>query len=93
MRCDARVAPFAESGGSTGLGFLWPREKHDEQNELAYDGHFRCDGRNGGLMLLSGPWSPRLVEKDPAGTVLGDVGGPPRPLARGTPITPAETSR
>jgi hypothetical protein len=36
------------------------------------------------LMLLSGPWSPRIVEKDPAGTV---VRGPPRPLAPGTPIT------
>ena len=36
------------------------------------------------LLLLSGPWSPRVVEKDPAGMV---VGGPPRPLAPGTPIT------
>jgi hypothetical protein len=43
------------------------------------------------LMLLSGPWSSRIVEKDPAGMV---VGGPPRPLAPGTPITEApETSR
>ena len=40
------------------------------------------------LMLISGPWSPRLVEKDPAGTVIG---GPPRPLAPGTPITSAPT--
>jgi hypothetical protein len=46
-----------------------------------------------GLMLLAGPWSPRLVEKDPTGVVVGDVAGPPRPLAPGTPITPAETSR
>lgn len=38
------------------------------------------------LMMLSGPWSPRVVEKDPAGTAVGDVGGPPRPLAPGTPI-------
>ena len=43
------------------------------------------------LMLLSGPWSPRMVEKDPAGMV---VGGPPRPLPPGTPITTVpETSR
>jgi len=43
------------------------------------------------LMLLSGPWSPRIVEKDPGGMV---VGGPPRPLAPGTPITTVpETSR
>jgi hypothetical protein len=41
------------------------------------------------LMLLSGPWSPRLVEKDPAGTIVGDVAGPPRPLAPRTPITDA----
>jgi hypothetical protein len=40
------------------------------------------------LMLISGPWSPRLVEKDPAGMVIG---GPPRPLAPGTPITSAPT--
>ena len=45
------------------------------------------------LLLISGPWSPRLVDKDPAGTVVSDVGGPPRPLAPGTPITPAETPR
>ena len=38
------------------------------------------------LMLISGPWSPRVVEKDAAGEV---VGGPPRPLAPGTPITTA----
>ena len=38
------------------------------------------------LMLISGPWSPRVVEKDAAGEV---VGGPPRPLALGTPITSA----
>ena len=38
------------------------------------------------LTLISGPWSPRVVEKDPAGEV---VGGPPRPLAPGTPITTA----
>ena len=38
------------------------------------------------LMLISGPWSPRVVEKDAAGEV---VGGPPRPLAPGTPITSA----
>jgi len=43
------------------------------------------------LMLLSGPWSPRIVEKDPGGMV---VGGPPRPLAPGTPVTTVpETSR
>jgi hypothetical protein len=36
------------------------------------------------LLLISGPWTPRLVEKDPAGMV---VGGSPRPLAPGTPIT------
>ena len=36
------------------------------------------------LMLISGPWSPRVVEKDAAGEV---VGGPPRPLVPGTPIT------
>ena len=43
------------------------------------------------LMLLSGPWSPRMVEKDPAGMV---VGGPPRPLPPGTPITTVpETTR
>ena len=38
------------------------------------------------LMLISGPWSPRLVEKDPAGMV---VGGPLRSLAPGTPINSA----
>ena len=37
------------------------------------------------LMLTSGPWSPRLVEKDPPGVAIG---GPPRPLAPGTPIAP-----
>ena len=37
------------------------------------------------LMLLSGPWSPRMVEKDPAGMVVDDS---PRPLAPRTPITP-----
>ena len=37
------------------------------------------------LMLLSGPWIPRMVEKDSAGMV---VDGPSRPLAPGTPITP-----
>jgi hypothetical protein len=37
------------------------------------------------LMLLAGPWSPRIVEKDEGGMV---VGGPPRPLAPGTPIYP-----
>ena len=43
------------------------------------------------LMLLSGPWSPRMVDKDPAGIVVGD---PPRPLAPGTPLTPVpETPR
>jgi hypothetical protein len=46
------------------------------------------------LMLISGPWSPRVVEKDAAGEV---VGGPPRPLAPGTTITtapvPAEATR
>jgi hypothetical protein len=36
------------------------------------------------LLLISGPWNPRTVEKDPAGMV---VGGSPRPLAPGTPIT------
>ena len=40
-----------------------------------------------GLMLLSGPWSPRIVEKDPAGMVVGD---PPRPLAPGTLKLPAD---
>jgi hypothetical protein len=39
------------------------------------------------LLLISGPWSPRLVEKGPAGMVIG----PPRPLAPGTPITSAPT--
>ena len=39
------------------------------------------------LMLLSGPWSPRVVEKDSTGVVVGDVSGPPRPLAPGTPVT------
>jgi hypothetical protein len=41
------------------------------------------------LMLISGPWSPRSVEKDPAGIV---VDSPPRPLAPGSPITSAPTS-
>jgi hypothetical protein len=40
------------------------------------------------LMMISGPWSSRLVEKDKAGMV---VSGPPRPLAPGTPITSAPT--
>ena len=40
------------------------------------------------LLLISGPWSPRLVEKDAAGV---PVGGPPRPLAPGTPINSART--
>ena len=40
------------------------------------------------LMLISGPWSSRVVEKDPAGMV---VGGTPRPLAPGSPITSAPT--
>ena len=40
------------------------------------------------VLLISGPWTPRLVEKDPAGIV---VGGSPRPLAPGTPITSAPT--
>ena len=40
------------------------------------------------LMMISGPWSSRLVEKDTAGMV---VSGPPRPLAPGTPITSAPT--
>jgi len=39
-----------------------------------------------GLMLITGPWRPRVVEKDVAGMV---VGGPPRPLAPGTPIDSA----
>ncbi len=38
------------------------------------------------LMLITGPWSPRVVEKDVAGMI---VGGPPRPLAPGTPVTSA----
>ena len=38
------------------------------------------------LMLITGPWSPRVVDKDVVGMV---VGGPPRPLAPGTPITTA----
>jgi hypothetical protein len=38
------------------------------------------------LLLISGPWSPRVVEKDLDGDV---VAGPPRPLAPGTPITSA----
>ncbi len=42
------------------------------------------------LMLLWGPWSPRMVERDEAGM---PVGGPLRPLAPGTPITPSETTR
>jgi hypothetical protein len=41
-----------------------------------------------GLMLITGPWGPRVVEKDAAGMV---VSGPPRPLAPGTPITSATT--
>jgi len=46
------------------------------------------------LMLISGPWSPRVVEKDPGGMIVGDVSGPPRPLAPGTRIAPVpETSR
>ena len=40
------------------------------------------------LLLISGPWSPILVERDAAGV---PVGGPPRPLAPGTPITSAPT--
>jgi hypothetical protein len=40
------------------------------------------------LMLISGPWSARLVEKDPAGMVAG---GPPRPGAPGTPVTSVPT--
>ena len=40
------------------------------------------------LLLISGPWSPRFVEKDPSGMV---VGGPPRPLAPGTSINPPST--
>ena len=38
------------------------------------------------LMMVSGQWRPRVVEKDAAGMV---VGGPPRPLAPGTPIVEA----
>jgi len=45
------------------------------------------------LMLISGPWSPRIVAKDPAGVVVGDLVGPPRPLAPGTSILAPETSR
>jgi hypothetical protein len=41
------------------------------------------------LLLISGPWSPRLVKKDPAGMVIS---GPPRPLAPGTPVDSAPTS-
>jgi hypothetical protein len=40
------------------------------------------------LLLISGPWSPRLVERDAAGV---PVGGPSRPLAPGTSITSAPT--
>ena len=40
------------------------------------------------FMLISGPWSPRVVEKDPAGMVVGDA---PRPLAPGTPLTSGPT--
>lgn len=40
------------------------------------------------LLLIAGPWSPRLIEKDSAGM---PIGGSPRPLAPGTPITPAPT--
>ena len=35
------------------------------------------------LMLITGPSSPKVVNKDVVGMV---VGGPPRPLAPGTPI-------
>ena len=41
-----------------------------------------------GLLLVAGPWGPRLVDKDPTGMV---VGGSPRPLPPGTPITTAPT--
>jgi hypothetical protein len=39
------------------------------------------------LMLVSGTWSPRVVEKDQGGSVVGDVVGPPRQLPPGTPVT------
>ena len=32
------------------------------------------------LMGISGQWSPRIVEKDPEGTVVRTVRGVPRPL-------------
>lgn len=38
------------------------------------------------LLLITGPWSPREVEKDVAGTV---VASPPRPLAPGTRVPSA----
>ena len=38
------------------------------------------------LLLISGPWHPRNVEKDPSGMV---VGGPQRLVAPRTPISPA----
>jgi hypothetical protein len=37
------------------------------------------------ILLIAGPWNPRLVERDAAGVPA--AGGPPRPLAPGTPIT------
>ena len=40
------------------------------------------------LLLISGPWRPRLVERDAAGV---PVGGQARPLAPGTPINSART--
>jgi hypothetical protein len=63
-----------------------------EQDALADVGRLRCHGRDG-TFVDSGPWGPRLIEKDPVGVVVGDVGGPPRSLAPGTPITPAVTHR
>jgi hypothetical protein len=39
------------------------------------------------LLLIAGPWNPRLVERDAAGMPAPD--GPARPLAPGTPITSA----
>ena len=36
------------------------------------------------LLLMAGPWSPRIEHRDPAGLVVGDS---PRPLPPGTPVT------
>ena len=69
----------------TRLGSFSPGEL-DEQDELADDGRLRCDGCDSPYANFGTVESPRVVEKDPAGEV---VGRPPRPLAPGTPITTA----